>query len=62
MAHHDALTELPNRLLFSDRLHHVIERAERAERDEQAIALLFIDLDHFKTSMTVSAITSATSC
>ena len=45
LAHHDALTELPNRLLLSDRLHHDIERAQR---DGQAIALLFIDLDHFK--------------
>ena len=45
LAHHDVLTELPNRLLFSDRLHHVIERAQR---DSLAISLLFIDLDHFK--------------
>jgi diguanylate cyclase (GGDEF)-like protein/PAS domain S-box-containing protein len=45
LAHHDVLTELPNRLLFSDRLHHVIERAQR---EGYAIALLFIDLDHFK--------------
>ncbi len=45
LAHHDVLTELPNRLLFSDRLHHVIERAQR---ESDAIALLFIDLDHFK--------------
>jgi len=46
LAHHDALTELPNRLLFSDRLHHGIERARR---DAHAVALLFIDLDRFKT-------------
>lgn len=45
LAHHDALTELPNRLLLSDRLQHDIERAQR---DGQTIALLFIDLDHFK--------------
>lgn len=45
LAHHDALTELPNRLLFSDRLHHAVEHASR---DGHAIALLFIDLDHFK--------------
>jgi len=45
IAHHDALTELPNRLLLSERLHHAIEHAQR---DSQAIALLFIDLDHFK--------------
>lgn len=46
LAHHDALTELPNRLLFNDRLQHSIERARR---DGQMVALLFIDLDRFKT-------------
>ena len=45
LAHHDVLTELPNRLLFGDRLDHAIEHARR---DSHAIALLFIDLDHFK--------------
>ena len=45
LAHHDALTELPNRLLFGDRLHHAVEHASR---NGNAIALLFIDLDHFK--------------
>ncbi|MFP5454419.1 MAG: putative bifunctional diguanylate cyclase/phosphodiesterase [Alphaproteobacteria bacterium] len=45
LAHHDALTELPNRLLFSDRLSLAINRAER---DGLGIALLFIDLDNFK--------------
>lgn len=45
LAHHDALTELPNRLLFNDRLLHAIERARR---EESTLALLFIDLDHFK--------------
>ncbi len=45
LAHHDALTGLPNRLLFEDRLHQAIARAERAET---AIALLFLDLDGFK--------------
>ncbi len=45
LAHHDALTELPNRLLFGDRLLHAIDRAQR---DGHILALLYIDLDHFK--------------
>lgn len=45
LAHHDLLTELPNRLLFNDRLCHAIERAER---ERHCLALLFIDLDRFK--------------
>ncbi|GGY87498.1 EAL domain-containing protein [Pseudoduganella plicata] len=46
MAHHDPLTQLPNRALFNDRLQHAIDRAARAG---DALALLFIDLDRFKT-------------
>ncbi|MBI4998992.1 MAG: diguanylate cyclase [Rhodocyclales bacterium] len=45
LAHHDALTDLPNRSLFRDRLHQAIRKADR---DGQALALLFIDLDRFK--------------
>jgi len=45
MAHHDPLTTLPNRLLFHDRLHHALQRAAR---DQQQLAILFIDLDRFK--------------
>ena len=44
-AHHDALTALPNRVLFNDRLEQAIEKAKRNETN---MALLFIDLDHFK--------------
>ena len=44
-AHHDALTGLPNRVLFSDRLEQMIEKSKR---DDLQFALLFIDLDHFK--------------
>ncbi|MDE2599507.1 MAG: EAL domain-containing protein [Rhodocyclaceae bacterium] len=44
-ANNDALTNLPNRRLFRDRLVQDIARAGRAR---QQIALLFIDLDHFK--------------
>jgi diguanylate cyclase len=44
-AHHDALTQLPNRLLFRERLEREIARSERAESE---LAVLFVDLDHFK--------------
>ena len=44
-AHHDALTGLPNRVLFNDRLEHGIELSKR---HKVKLALLFIDLDHFK--------------
>jgi len=45
LAHHDALTGLPNRLIFSDRLGVAMSQAERRVEN---IAILFIDLDHFK--------------
>ncbi|MBA5686923.1 EAL domain-containing protein [Rugamonas apoptosis] len=45
LAHHDPLTALPNRLLFNDRLQHALQRATR---DHEQLALLFIDLDRFK--------------
>ena len=45
MAHHDPLTALPNRLLFHDRLQHALQRACR---DKEQLAILFIDLDRFK--------------
>jgi diguanylate cyclase (GGDEF)-like protein len=44
-ATHDALTGLANRVLFSERLEHAIKKSK--ERHSQ-MALLFIDLDHFK--------------
>jgi len=44
-AHHDALTGLPNRFLFDDRLNQSIKQAQR---DATKIAILFVDLDHFK--------------
>jgi diguanylate cyclase (GGDEF)-like protein/PAS domain S-box-containing protein len=43
---HDALTGLPNRLLFLERLAHAILRARR--RDRYLFAVLFLDLDRFK--------------
>jgi len=44
-AHHDALTNLPNRTLFSLRLNHAIDVAKRKDK---ILALLFMDLDNFK--------------
>lgn len=46
VAHHDRLTGLPNRLLLIKRLQQAIRHA--AERHHQ-LAMLFIDLDGFKT-------------
>ncbi|MBL8510072.1 MAG: EAL domain-containing protein, partial [Betaproteobacteria bacterium] len=46
LALHDALTGLPNRRLFSDRLDNAISLAKRQARK---IAVLIIDLDRFKT-------------
>jgi diguanylate cyclase (GGDEF)-like protein/PAS domain S-box-containing protein len=45
LANHDALTQLPNRILFSDRLQHAMARAQR---DALVMAILFLDLDQFK--------------
>jgi diguanylate cyclase (GGDEF)-like protein/PAS domain S-box-containing protein len=45
-AFHDALTNLPNRSLFSDLLARALGRARR--RDDYAFALLFLDIDRFK--------------
>jgi len=45
LAQHDALTGLPNRMLFNDRLDHAIHSAHR---NNLKLAVLFIDLDGFK--------------
>lgn len=46
LAHHDALTDLPNRALFYDRLQQVLVQAKRGMHPA---ALMFLDLDRFKT-------------
>jgi diguanylate cyclase (GGDEF)-like protein/PAS domain S-box-containing protein len=46
MAHYDALTDLPNRALFYDRLQQVLAQARRGH---YPAALMFLDLDRFKT-------------
>jgi len=45
LAHHDPLSGLPNRTLFYDRLSQSIVQARR---DKRRVAVMFIDLDHFK--------------
>jgi diguanylate cyclase (GGDEF)-like protein/PAS domain S-box-containing protein len=45
LAQHDALTDLPNRVLFNDRLTQAIALAERQGKQ---LAVMFVDLDHFK--------------
>jgi predicted signal transduction protein with EAL and GGDEF domain len=45
LAHHDTLTNLPNRYLFNDRLKQAIAHAERGKK---LMAILFLDLDNFK--------------
>lgn len=46
LAHHDPLTSLPNRLLFNIKLEHALQRAKR---HHHKFALLFLDLDRFKS-------------
>ena len=45
LAQHDFLTDLPNRMLFNDRLAQAISLANRQDKQ---LAVMFVDLDHFK--------------
>jgi diguanylate cyclase (GGDEF)-like protein len=45
LAHYDALTDLPNRALFSEQLEQELERTRRGEQ----LAVLYIDIDEFKS-------------
>ncbi len=55
LAHYDALTDLPNRVLFIDTLQQEIARAKQDKLDKRdkankkRLALMFLDLDKFKT-------------
>ncbi len=46
LAYHDSLTGLPNRVLFRDRM---VQAAAHADRARTKVALLYLDLDNFKT-------------
>lgn len=46
LAHHDVLTSLPNRRLFQDRMQHAMDKARR---NGLQVALIYLDLDRFKT-------------
>jgi diguanylate cyclase (GGDEF)-like protein/PAS domain S-box-containing protein len=46
MAFHDSLTALPNRSLFYDRIYHGLARSRRSN---SKIALILLDIDHFKS-------------
>ncbi len=45
LAHHDSVTQLPNRTLFCDRLQHALVLSRR---NNEPVAVLYLDLDHFK--------------
>jgi len=45
LAHYDALTDLPNRVLFRDKLEQSLKRVGRGD----CLAVLYLDLDQFKT-------------
>jgi diguanylate cyclase (GGDEF)-like protein/PAS domain S-box-containing protein len=45
LAHHDSLTNLPNRILVKDR---IVQALALAMREKMRVALMFLDLDHFK--------------
>ena len=59
MAHHDGLTDLPNRDFFQDRLHEAFDRGKTGSR---RVAVFCIDLDLFKNVNNSSATRWAIAC
>ena len=55
---HDALTGLPNRTLFENRLEHGLAQANRHKR---TLAVMFLDLDGFKRCMVTTLVTRCSS-
>lgn len=45
LAHYDQLTGLPNRIVLNDRITYLLNHAQR---NDETIAVMFLDLDHFK--------------
>jgi diguanylate cyclase (GGDEF)-like protein len=45
LAHYDGLTDLPNRFLFNETINHALNRRQK----DKQVAVLSIDLDHFKS-------------
>ena len=50
----DPLTDLPNRLLFEDRLQQALAKTKRGAKNHRRVAVLCVDLDGFKKTRSAS--------